>query len=146
METKLGEGKAKLDLISLALTISPPDCKVLTTSEIFKRHLVKLKQVKGNFLLYPELDIKGRLHYHGTVSKSEFFREDLDIFQKIGFVKVKPISNLTYWLKYCRKEWKLTKKILKIKKPIQPKDLLDIRVCRDILDYFLDKSDDKNVE
>lgn len=135
MEAKQGEVKAKLDLISLACTISPPDCKVLTTSEIFKRHLVKLKQVKGNFVLYPELDIKGRLHYHGTVTKSEFFREDLKVLQDIGYIKVKPVTNVQGWVKYCRKEWKLTKKILKIRRPIQPKDLINIRTSYDITSY-----------
>lgn len=136
MNTKLGDGRGKLDLMSLALTLSPPDCKILTVMEIFNRHKVKLKQVKSNFVLYPELDLKGRLHYHGTICKTEFFRDDLKVLEDIGFVKIKPIDHVTGWVKYCRKEWKLTKKILKIKKPIQPKDLVDIRISKDILTYY----------
>lgn len=88
--------------------------------------ITALKRIK-RYIIYPELDPKGRLHYHGilTLSDSEyvsFYKEcRKKIEHWIGFVDVKPILSLTENIRtiiYMTKEWGITKDILSIEKPI----------------------------
>lgn len=124
------------DLIKLALTISPPDIKYMTIKEILHRHLRLLSRIASKFILYPELDKVGRLHYHGYIYKSDIgYKEDLEQLKKIGYIKIKDICNDKGWLKYCRKEWKTTKKLLHRKEPITNNDCLGLTDSYDLSKY-----------
>lgn len=134
-EVKTNE-KGEFNLIKLALTISPPDINYMTTLEILNRHLRYLSRIKCKFLLYPELDKTGRLHYHGYLYKSDInFKQDIEQLKKIGYIKIKDICNDKGWLKYCRKEWKTTKKLLHRKEPITNNDCLGLTDSYDLSKY-----------
>lgn len=128
--------KGEYNLIKLALTISPPDIKYMTIKEILQRHMRVLSRIKCKFILYPELDKSGRLHYHGYIYKSDIgYKEDLEVLKKIGYIKIKDINNNKGWLQYCKKEWKTTKKLLYRKEPITNNDCLGLTDSYDLSKY-----------
>lgn len=130
----------RLDMV--ALTISPPDIKHLTVNKIWILHKRVLSKVKSKFVLYPELDTNGRLHYHGYIHKEINLKEDLELIKSIGYIKVKEITDWNGWITYCSKEWKNTKKLKtpngrKIwKKPINNNDVIMDLGSYDITTYF----------
>lgn len=128
--------KGELDLIKLALTISPPNIKYMTVPEIMNKHLRYLSRMKCKFVLYPELDKTGRLHYHGYIYKSDIgYKEDLELLKKIGYIKIKDISNNKGWLQYCKKEWKTTRKLLHRREPITNNDCIGLTDSYDLSKY-----------
>lgn len=136
------DNKAQTKLDMVALTISPPDVKHLSVDKILILHKRVLSKVKSTFMLYPELDASGRLHYHGVIQKTIKLKEDLEKIKQLGFIKVKPISDYSGWMKYCSKEWKITKKAFKInnryliKKPLNNDDCVLDLGSYDITTYF----------
>jgi len=89
----------------------------LIFQHVFKR--IKLH----NWIIYPELDRKGRLHYHGTLNMNHtqltrFYKCGKPLLQRIGYVDCSPTANPLDWLLYCRKEWHLTKEVLELEIPI----------------------------
>lgn len=133
-------GPAGLD--KLALTISPPEMK-LSFKDTFILHLRRLAKIESKFVIFPETDIKGRLHYHGFLWKDKYYKETIEHLEKMGFIKIKPISNSDGWLKYCKKELKVTKAILELHKKFKHIDneyVSKYRVSnnsRDIMSYFM---------
>lgn len=93
------------------------------------------------YRLYPELDKTGRLHFHGIIYKNNAnYNKDLEMLKvKIGFICVKEITNESKWIRYCKKEFKTTKKILSIHKDITPLDNVGNMESYDILTYFIEK-------
>lgn len=74
-------------------------------------------------MIYPELDQKGRLHYHGTVvlthtQKVRFYKFMKPKLEQIGYVDFNLIVHPLEWHFYCRKEWYTTKQILNQEYPI----------------------------
>lgn len=128
--TKIKKRNPLLDRV--ALTISPP--LRLNIKDIFRKDCHIFSKLKSNFILYPEFDKTGRLHYHGYVWKSEYLANDLELIKEsLGFVKTDTvyidiiehkildevaIKQVNGWDIYCKKEWHITRKILKLKKPI----------------------------
>lgn len=127
----------------LFITISPPNrtlrysllkfknplhCVFLDDSAVinnaFSRYRIK------QYVFYPELDKKGRLHYHGraTLSPSQYVSFYKSIKPKlersIGFVDISPVEHELENLLYCMKEWGKTKEILDVSQPIGPLFLL----------------------
>lgn len=147
---------------SLAITISPPHrpyCKFIHQYKMMYiddtfiiRHAFKKNRIK-RFIIYPELDSKGRLHYHGIINldKNEyvrFYKSTLGILQRnIGFVDVKQLQSFIdkmRWVTYMGKDFGTTKEILDITNPFlpyhSPKPNKDIQsppsLTPNILDYF----------
>lgn len=113
----------------LALTISPPQ-RSGPVKFLLSRDIKILSKVIGYFVLYPEIDHTGRLHYHGYIQKKdiEIYLKDIDyIKRKIGFICVKDIKQSWKWSKYVLKEWNSTKKYLDIKKPITNTTALELK-------------------
>lgn len=116
----------------VALTISPPLRPKI--NDVFKNDCHIFSSIMSPFILYPEFDKTGRLHYHGYMWKSETMVEDLEVLKKeLGFIKteipyidtiehsvcdLKVIKKVNGWDVYCKKEWIITRNILKLKKPI----------------------------
>lgn len=89
----------------------------LIFQHVFKR--IKLH----NWIIYPELDRKGRLHYHGTLNMNHtqltrFYKCGKPLLQRLGYVDCSPTVNHLDWLIYCRKDWYITKEILDLDIPI----------------------------
>jgi len=121
---------------SLAITISPPlrynnklfknpnKCQYMDDL-IFIRHVFHYNRI-GSYIIYPEFDQKGRLHYHGTLNLSHdelvrFYKHAVHKLGNLGFVDHKRL--LTFmdklkWSIYCKKEFGLTRDILEIQSPI----------------------------
>lgn len=109
-----------MDLIKYAITISPSK----TTTErhliinIYKRwRTFFAENIDSRLYLYPELAVNDeglRLHFHGIIENDDRLEmyTDLEKLKKICFIKVKEITNIKSWIKYCRKEWKITHKTL----------------------------------
>lgn len=110
------------------VTISPPP----RTGRIPHLYLddtlhirLSLKGVK-RWIIYPELDKKDRLHYHGIVSMSDheyvtFYRRSRPMLEKLGFIQTSKIENLTENLRtilYCQKQWGYMKDLLQVEYPL----------------------------
>lgn len=117
---------------TLAVTISPKD----RVGEYYaKRYANPLRMIydddvnlirralnrsSNDYVIYPELDATGRLHYHGTVKVNNMVNwksTTCGRLKTLGFIKVKVNPN-SGWDKYCTKEWDQTQKILDICVPI----------------------------
>lgn len=110
----VGNNRAtRLDLV--ALTLSPPDMK-LSLKDTMLIHLKRMAQIDSKLMLYPETDVKGRLHYHGVITKDEHYVESLKKLEDIGFIKVKTIKEMSGWIKYCKKELKITRNMVGLPK------------------------------
>jgi len=87
--------------------------------------VLKYNKIKG-YLIYPELDVKGRLHYHGTLrlnhtEEIRFYKHAIHKLKSLGFVDIsspKDWPSELRWCVYQSKEWGKTKQILEIKEPI----------------------------
>lgn len=117
----------------VALTISP--VTRIDVKKAFENDCRLLAKVMSPFILYPEFDKGGRLHYHGDIWKTDNLANDLELIKEaLGFIKTDIIyidtveykvnnevvgyKKLNGWKVYCTKEWYLTRKYLKLKKPI----------------------------
>lgn len=128
--------KGELDLIKLALTISPPKRIDIEVKDLLNRYLSLLSRVNSRFELYPELDNAGRLHFHGYIYKNSLtYPQDLNYMSAIGFIKVKEIFDNRKWLKYCKKEWRTMKKLLHRAKPYTNIDCLHYNKSYDLERY-----------
>ena len=104
-----------------ALTISPSfvnenirDLNVFYQTKYISR-------IQSNYYLYPEIaidkDKNCRLHYHGVIEETDIiiYANDLKMLSQWCYICVKPISSMTKWTKYIRKEYKLTSNTLRQK-------------------------------
>lgn len=118
--------------IQYSFTLSPPD----RTSKYISMHVINplkhiymddmliikhlFKKIKlRNYIIYPELDPKGRLHYHGTLTMTKtiltrFYKYAKPHLQRIGHVDCSPAKRIVEWNIYISKEWPFTKDILEI--------------------------------
>lgn len=129
------------DTPKYALTISPPQKEGVNIKTLYKRYLRIIYKLKCWYSLYPELDKSGRLHFHGVIYKNHpSYNLDLELLRsRMGFICVKEITSEAKWRKYCRKEFKTTKKLLSIHKEITPLDNVGNTESIDILTYFINK-------
>lgn len=129
------------DTPKYAITISPPQEEGVQIDMLYKRYLSIIKKMKCWYELYPELDKTGRLHFHGIVYKNNpSYNLDLELLRsKIGFICVKEITNRQKWLKYCKKEFRTTKKLLSIYKAITPLNYIGDTKSYDIVSYYIEK-------
>lgn len=122
-----------------ALTISPP-CRLVnqkpnianpqrriydSDKNVIKRALDKCSY---DYTIYPEIDMTGRLHYHGIVNIGrieDWKGKTLPRLKALGFVCVKMNPN-DKWIDYCTKEWEQTRNILNIRKPLMAAMTKDI--------------------
>lgn len=116
-----------------ALTISPPDRVVNYVLNKVKNPLravydddlviirKALNRCSTDYLIYPELDITGRLHYHGivTINNMTNWKSTSSVQLKtIGYINIKPNPS-EGWDRYITKEWDQTKSILHLMEPIR---------------------------
>lgn len=111
------------------ITISPPpqpESPKDTYSRWYLPLIIKLKPCTTEFILYPEIDETGRLHYHGILTVKDWaqlYRYAYPYIRKnIGFIDIrKSKPNRLGWLIYCMKNWAQTQELLDIKEPIYRK-------------------------
>lgn len=81
-------------------------------SYVFHGHMLDyaFKRPQVKFVIYPEYDQNGRLHYHGVVYgvyQSEFKKLVHGLKRKFGFCKIElEIKHIEEWLKYISKDTK----------------------------------------
>lgn len=82
-----------------------------------------------HYIIYPEFDSKGRLHYHGRINlnsneKIRFYKHAMAKLAQIGYFHTSvikhDIKSQLHWDLYMKKEWPITKEILGIDNPIMP--------------------------
>jgi len=121
---------------SLAITISPKHRTHGTLYVNPQRHLylddrmiIAFYLKKSNitrYIIFPEFDEKGRLHYHGVLTLNHhqfvtFYKQTYFKLSRLGFVDVKQMSTFEdkfRWSIYMKKNWGITKDILEIDVPI----------------------------
>lgn len=115
---------------SLALTISPPHRpgkkqELLYYDDYF--FIQQLELCSDHFMVYPEFDSNGRLHYHGVIDVKDqikWFKKVLPTLQrKVGFTCVKKLGShkdKIGWIVYMSKDWYTSKGVLSLEKPIMP--------------------------
>lgn len=126
----------------LFITISPPNRQQYYARLKFKNPLrcvflddklaitsVLSKWRIKRYVFYPELDDKGRLHYHGRMDLTPsqevtFYKSIKPHFERIGFVDNSPIKHDVENLIYCMKSWGKTREILELDHPITPQFIL----------------------
>lgn len=131
--------------IQYSFTLSPPDRThkyihmhvinplkhvykddMLIINHLFKK--IKLKE----YIIYPELDPQGRLHYHGTLTMTKtqltrFYKYAKPHLQRIGYVDCSPAKRILEWNIYISKEWPFTKEVLDLSfKDITPITILKL--------------------
>jgi len=127
---------------SLAITISPPNrikgTKVRNPNRnMFDEDRKNIKSIfKYNrikrYIVFPEFDVKGRLHYHGVLTldsneRIRFYKHAMHKLALTGFVDIKPLNDFLghlRWLCYIKKQWHITKQVLEISRPIANVKLL----------------------
>lgn len=115
-----------------ALTVSPKDRvdkynKIehiyIDDVNIMRKYM---KRCSSHYIVYPETDAVGRLHYHGIIEVSDkikFVKQVIPALKRIGYVCLKPLDTLKdniSWILYCSKEWMITKDIVDIQQPLIP--------------------------
>jgi len=119
---------------SLAITISPKHRTHGTLYVNPQRHLylddrmiIAFYLKKSNitrYIIFPEFDEKGRLHYHGRITvtpsqKVSLYRSIKPILERnIGFTDIVPVKHDLENLIYCMKTFAHTQAMLDITKPI----------------------------
>lgn len=112
----------------LFLTVSPPPRpgrvvhQYLDDVVLLRHALRKIKR----WVIYPELDKKGRLHYHGILNCTDheyvsYYRVCLPTLEKIGFIQTSRIDSFMENLRtvvYCQKQFALMKQLLWIEEPL----------------------------
>ena len=86
-------------------------------SEIIVR---ALNRCSNEYVVYPESDDTGRLHYHGLITlnnKTNWTRTTLPKLKTLGFICAKTKVN-DGWSEYCTKNWNYTKTVLELEEPI----------------------------
>lgn len=113
-----------------ALTISPPERLHYTSQRYLAGRDLKfiqfnLNRASKHYMIVPEFTpLTSRLHYHGVVRIDDivkWHKSTMSRLKALGFVKLDPIKdnkNHIRWLCYILKEWHLTCKILRIKRPL----------------------------
>lgn len=121
----------------IGLTISPPirtNNKMSNPNKmIYDQDIIQITQILkynkiSSYIIYPEFDEKGRLHYHGKLNLDNnqyirYHKHAIHKFRQIGFVDSKLIKthiDSLRWLTYISKNWLTTKEILEIIHPIMP--------------------------
>lgn len=104
----------------LAFTFSPK-APFIDPNMQFSAHLERLKVLKKStlFILIPELDTNGRLHFHGIikiVDSVKFYKQSLPTVKYGGFTLIKHNPN-DKWVEYCLKEYIHTSRILDTEQP-----------------------------
>lgn len=118
--------------IPYSITISPPErtqaialkklsnpLRMIYLDDMLLISQVLKKSKIRNYIIYPELDPRGRLHYHGTINMNKtqltrYYKYSRPWLQRIGYIDCSPTKNPIEWLIYCRKEWSYTKEVLEI--------------------------------
>lgn len=119
--------------------------------KLYIQQVFRYNKIKS-YILYPELDERGRLHYHGilTLSNTEYIRFEKHARHKLrqlGHVDTSDCTqlknNMRYMI-YMKKNWMVTKDILEISDPImsqseklKPSIVKQQQNIPSILDYFL---------
>lgn len=120
--------------IRYGITISPPPNNNMKPKELFNHYnICYLNKLKCGIELYPEFDKDNRLHYHGYIFKTSLknYEHDIKLLKSWCFIKIEEIKSETKWLKYVRKEWKLTMSYLGLKEPIIKKPKQDIETLEE---------------
>lgn len=118
---------------SIAITISPPNrvkwtgfCNpnrnLYDSDKFIIEAVLKYNRIK-DYLIYPEFDVKGRLHYHGILNltnaqRIRLYKHAQPKLTSIGYVDVKPIDSKLTWLCYIKKQWHFTAQVLELITPI----------------------------
>lgn len=111
---------------SLAFTWSPdpkrfkgvrPEYQLYDTLPIIRL----LRQCSKSFIIYPELNIQGNIHYHGIIDisdKIKWHKKVLPSFKFHGFVVLKTIFDLNQWNDYIKKDREVMKDIINTELPL----------------------------
>lgn len=132
-----------MDFRKIAITISPPVRKerinFLYAND--KYDIAKeLNKCSSYYIIYPELSLDSRLHYHGIVKIKDWTKWHKSVryalSQLLGFIKIDPLKthrdNMA-WAVYMSKSWGLMRDILKIDQPLIFKNLRrKPRICVDV--------------
>lgn len=73
--------------------------------------LVHAMQEVVNFVFVPEATVEGNVHYHGIIisikkrKKRKWYNETLPTLKRMGFLKLKKISDMSRWIDYMLKDF-----------------------------------------
>lgn len=101
---------------SMAITISTPPSQFSVLYRIQDHHTSideSLRKICKSYILYPEFDEQGRLHYHGMINgydEIKYFHLKWKL-DRVGYTLVKPIKQPLIWVLYCQKSWRRTSRV-----------------------------------
>lgn len=89
--------------------------------ESLLHYIYKNYKIFGKFVFIPELTLNGYIHIHGIFTMKDrisFYKTFLPIIKNIGFVVIKPCTNIDGWINYLIKDIKAMSEILREELPI----------------------------
>lgn len=107
------------------LKFANPTYCVFLDDELAIKHIFKKNRIT-RYIIFPELDDKGRLHYHGKITsltesqRVSLYKSVRPTLQRIGFVDLQPVKNELECLYYCKKQFAFTSQVLERYQPISP--------------------------
>lgn len=108
--------------------IKNPQQKVYDSDKLIFGIIFRNMRLK-NWILWPELDSRGRLHYHGTLYMNKtiltrWYKYGKPKCEMIGFVDCRLTQGPIEWHIYCKKQWSFTKDVLELDYPMTKINLL----------------------
>lgn len=106
---------------SVFITISPPTSLLSLRYRLQHYHDLLdpiLRRMSKSYILYPEFDEKGRLHFHGFLHGFDNIKYIATNYKlnRIGWTKIDKLKTFKDNLRtvlYCQKEWRKTTQIFK---------------------------------
>lgn len=121
---------------TIAFTLSPPNRSMTGKYRNPQKHFydgdrqIIMSTLKydriSRYIIHPEFDDKGRLHYHGIITLNHneqvrFYKHGREIIKRLGYVDIKPLASREdkiRWVGYMRKGWRLASETLEITQPM----------------------------
>lgn len=83
-------------------------------TKLYKMGVFGILKACGDFTMYPEMTLNGRIHLHGVIKLEHpiyYYKTGLPLLKSYGHVLVKKIDDMKKWLDYCTKEEEYAEKL-----------------------------------
>ena len=86
------------------VTFSPPYIHPLAIEEFHMKLMYYI--IDKKFILFPEIDITGRFHYHGMMILPDIYKFKEDVEKEFAmFIDIQIIKNIDNWYNYMIKDY-----------------------------------------
>lgn len=117
----------KKEILEYIALTEDPDQTIMAYTQTFKRSkfdgapfdiqhqyrsydIWNIMNTYANFIIVPEATCTGNVHYHGLIisikprKRRQWLNKVLPSLKKLGYLTIKPVTDLSEWISYCMKE------------------------------------------